>query len=178
MYSIEFCRAPSQYWVGVIDYNGGHVFVSGRTLEDLLKHGKGRMNVEYKISRTQVFLSSRQTDFAEFFRKYGVFMHPIFLGKYWREKKQTKSRLDLSTIQVPIEYGKPKKEKVTPPVTEKQSVYITEMENNEMVVFELREVARYKLYERNRAQEHVPTPTSTPNSLVLPNTNESQEENL
>lgn len=171
MYSIEFCRAPSQYWVGVIDYNGGHVFVSGRTLDDLLKHGKTRMNTEHKVSRTQVFLSSRQTDFAEFFRKYGVFMHPIFMGRYWQDKNKAKP--------VPVEPVVKRADPAAsiPPVA-KQSEYIAEKEGNYMVVYELREVARYKLFGKKLAQEQVPSLATTPTSLVLSNTDESQEENL
>lgn len=179
MFRIEFCRAPSNYWIGVTEYNGGHIFASGRTMDVLVKHMKQQVRLVANASARQVVLSSTQTDTYEFGKKYKMFMTPIFLGRYWKIKEEYDGGKELMKVQklkpltsAPVAEPVPEpKQKHAQP-----GEYITKIKDGVMYVYELREVAKYKLF--NTSNFNVDKGFSAPELPVLQSDSESQEENL
>ena len=183
----KFCRAPSGLWCGVVEYNGGHIFSAGRTLDDLLKRIKNHTHTVTRgeLRCAQIYLDTKQHDPYEFAKLYKVFMSTMFVSKYWSSKDpkkevepesyrryyKSKDDTDTKPIEVkPIE--------VKPIVRKsKRDEHITEMDGNEIVVYKLVEVARYKLHSATSktAEPIVNTDAEQP---VLQNDFECQEENL
>lgn len=126
MFYIEFARGPNN-WVGMVNYNDGHEFASGRTMDKLVFNMKARLYSYHKVSGYQVMLDTKQTNYDEFIEKYSKYMTTMFRTKY----------------------AKPSVEVLTAPKIAPKPVvheHITEMVGDEMVVYELREIARYKLH--------------------------------
>lgn len=151
MYIIKFCRAPSQRWVGVCEYNGGHVFASGRTIDELVKHMKGMMWFQ-KISAKQIVLDNKQHDTCEFEKLYKCFMSAIFVGRYWKNK------------------NKPEKEPEKHPVVNAVVAPLKAPSAYEHI-----KVARYKLHATKTNEECRNSDSEIP---VCPVETKSQGENL
>lgn len=172
---VKFCRAPSGLWCGVTEYNGGHVFSAGRTLDDLLKRIKNNLYATSKgsISVRAVVLDSKQHETYEFEKLYKVFMSNMFLSKFWKEKNPKTEREP--DMYVPRTYIKRKE---TPEVQvdtqekamriSKKDEFVTEMDGDTLVVYVLREVARYKLHgeKKEPAMTAVPVETYKPDSVL------------
>jgi hypothetical protein len=93
-------------------------------------------------------------------------MSPIFKGRYWVDKNKGEFQEPKADNEpVVVAYPKP---------TKKSGEYITETQGQELVVYELREVARYKLHgvsETNQGEK-----CTDPDPTVCPTVIESQEE--
>lgn len=165
MYVTKFCRAPSGNWVGVVEYQGGHIFSAGRTLDDLLKRMKNNVYTTTKgqVSNRQVYIDTKQHDTYEFEKLYKVFMSNMFVSKFWRAKgkeQEPETHVVTAPLKAPSSYE-----------------YITDMDGDEMVVYKLVEVARYKLHGATIKSDE-PVVNSDPEIPVLQGCSESQEENL
>lgn len=166
MYIIKFCRAPSHKWVGMCEYNGGHVFSSGSTMDELVKHMKGMMYLTGKVSARQLVLDSKQHTTDDFANKYSCFMSPMFFGKFWKDKsgkeKEPETHPVVNAVVAPLK---------APSAYE----HITEIKDNELVVYKLVEVARYKLRSTKTNEECRNSDSEIP---VCPVETKSQGENL
>lgn len=163
MYVVKFCRAPSQLWVGVIEYNGGHVFATGNTMDNLMHRMKQAMITRYHVSARQIILDTKQHETYEFEKLFKVFMSPIFVGKYWKKKGEPQYKEPVPTPEkVPM--GEPDKAMRI----SKRDEFITEMDGDTLVVYVLREVARYKLHgeKKEPAMTAVPVETYKPDSVL------------
>lgn len=169
MYTIKFCKGPQKIWVGVTEYNGGHEFATGRTLDMLVKHLKNNMSVKHGVSARQAVLDTKQMDAYEFEKLYKPFMTPIFKGRYWVDKNKGEYT-ELATTQ-PATLALPPR-----PQTKKAGEYITEIDGEELVVYELREVARYKLHGASGTNQ--PNKNTDSDLPVCTADSESQEENI
>lgn len=179
----KFCRAPSGLWCGVVEYNGGHIFSAGRTLDDLLKRIKNHTHAVTRgeLRCAQIYLDTKQHDPYEFAKLFKVFMSQMFVAKYW-SAKDPKKEIEPDTYR---KYYKQKDndESIKPievkPVIRKskRDEHITEMDGNEIVVYKLVEVARYKLH-TVASKTDEPVANAGPEQPVLQNEIESQEENL
>ena len=168
MYNVKFCKGPKGLWIGVTEYNGGHEFATGRTLDMLVKHMKANMSVRHNVSARQVILDTKQTDAYEFGKLYNPFMSPIFKGRYWVDKNKGEfQEPKAGNGPVVVAYPKP---------TKKSGEYITETQGQELVVYELREVARYKLHGVSETNPNQNEKSTDPDPTVCPTIIESQEE--
>lgn len=171
MYIIKFCRAPSKLWFGVIEYNGGHVFSTGKTMDDLVKHAKHAM-WKYGVPAAQIILDTKQHDTYEFEMLYRVFINPKTYGKYFKAK-------NAPTFVEPAEPVTETPKTTTHKVKERPSfvanTYITEEKNGVLIVYGLQEVARYPLHTSKQAAVPMISLTEEP---VCTDVDESQEENL
>lgn len=150
MYVVKFCRAPSQLWCGVVEYNGGHIFSAGRTMDDLLKRMKGNVYTTTKgqVANRQIYLDTKQHDTYEFEKLYKVFMSNMFVAKFWKSKDDRQEQEpDTHPVRT---YIKRKEEQETQAPKEirlsKRDEFVTEQDGDTLVVYVLREVARYKLH--------------------------------
>lgn len=168
MYNVKFCKGPKGLWIGVTEYNGGHEFATGRTLDDLMKHIKFCMSRKHNVSARQCILDTKQTDTYEFGKLYNPFMSPIFKGRYWVDKNKGEFS-ESETVNQPVVVAYPKP-------TKKSGEYITETQGQELVVYELREVARYKLHGVSETNPNQNEKSTDPDPTVCPTVIESQEE--
>lgn len=159
MYVVKFCRAPSQLWVGVIEYNGGHVFATGNTMDNLMHRMKQAMITRYHVSARQIILDTKQHETYEFEKLFKVFMSPIFVGKYWKKKSEPQYKEPAPTPEkAPM--GEPDKAMRI----SRKDEFITEMDGDTLVVYVLREVARYKLH----GEKKEPAMTAVPVERYVP----------
>lgn len=173
---VKFCRAPSGLWCGVTEYNGGHVYSAGRTLDDLLRRIKNNLYATSKgtISVRAVVLDSKQYDTYEFEKLYKVFMSNMFVAKFWKEKSPKKER---EPEMYPVRTYLKHKEKPEVQVDaqekamriSKKDEFVTEMDGDTLVVYVLREVARYKLHgeKKEPAMTAVPVETYIPEDVPI-----------
>lgn len=168
MYNVKFCKGPKGLWIGVTEYNGGHEFATGRTLDDLMKHIKFCMSRKHNVSARQCILDTKQTDAYEFEKLYKPFMSSIFKGRYWVDKNKgefQEPKADLEPVVV-----------ASPRPTKKSCEYVTETNGQELVVYELREVARYKLHGVSETNPNQNEKSTDSDPTVCPTVIESQEE--
>lgn len=172
---VKFCRAPSGLWCGVTEYNGGHVFSAGRTLDDLLKRIKNNLYATSKgsISVRAVVLDSKQHETYEFEKLYKVFMSNMFLSKFWKEKNpKTEREPDMYVPRTYIKRKETPEEQVDTQEKamriSKKDEFVTEMDGDTLVVYVLREVARYKLHgeKKEPAMTAVPVKTYEPEPVL------------
>lgn len=139
-------KAPSGYYIAVLEYNNGHYYSYGRTADHLEKNIKTQMYQKQRISNSMVHLEQQMSESIDM--RYAT---QKFITRYYKKRDNG------PVIQVPlppIESYNPQaieaklqekmKEKE---VEDKEKEYVTEIDKdtNEMVVYELKEVARYKL---------------------------------
>ncbi len=158
MYVTKFCRAPSGLWVGVIEYNGGHIFSAGRTLDDLLKRIKNNSYTVTKgqVRNCQVYIDTKQHDTYEFNKLFGVFMSTMFRAKFWNAK-DPKKEIEPETYRTYIKRDEDKKPaeqpRVEPTKKSGSDEFVAEKVGDYMVMYRLVEVARFKLHNSTPALE-------------------------
>lgn len=148
MITVNFCRAPSHYWVGWCVYENGTYYASGTTLDKMLYCIKRRLWTDKKISVRGVILASKQSDPSE--APISVFKS-MFLTKYWYPKGDDVVRTTPKT-SAPVETVK----------EQTYDYYDTLTTGDELIVYGIlrKEVARYKLNPNKMA-----LPTSAPTQL-------------
>jgi len=148
----KWALAPSGYYIGVIEFNNKHYYASGRTPDKLEHNMKRQMYMAEHVSNTQVHLEQSRSDEIDI-----SYASKIFVGRYVKPKP---GRPVIAT----------KTKIITPPKPVLE--HLTEMIGDELVVYELREVARYKLHEVGVKNQNNKTPT--PDPVVCPMLDESQ----
>ena len=136
----KWTMAPSGYYIGVIEFNNGHYYSYGRTADHLEKNMKVHMYQKQRISASQVHLEQTMSDAIDL-----QYANPKFIARYVRPKMNRQPIMVnkvIMTPPAPVTPEEPKQEEV-----QKDKEYVTDIdtEKNEMVVYELKEVARYKL---------------------------------
>jgi hypothetical protein len=152
---IKWALAPSGYYICVAEFNNKHYYASGRTVDILEKNIKRTLYMQERVSATQVHLEQTKSEQIDL-----QYASKMFMAKFVRVKPGARPTVVNKTL---IAAPKPQYE------------YITEQDGNEMVVYELREVARYKLH----TSKLVETPVVlTPETPVCDTDTESQVEYL
>lgn len=142
----KWTMAPSGYYVAVLEYNNGHYYSYGRNADHLEKNIKTQMYQKCRISNAMVHLEHQMSDSIDM-----RYASEKFMTRYY------KKRINGPVVHVPL----PPLESYNPQVIEaklqekikenevetKEKEYVTDIdtEKNEMIVYELKEVARYKL---------------------------------
>lgn len=93
MITVKFCRGPKNEYIGWAEYENGHYFSSGRTLDALIKNIKITLYQEKKISNRSVILDSKQSELSDCPVQY---MSNMFRGKHWKDVviEQPKEQFD------------------------------------------------------------------------------------
>lgn len=133
----------SGYYIGLIVYNNKHYYASGRTVDLLEKNMKACMYAKERIPASEVHLEYQMSNSIDL-----SFANKIFYGMFCKVKPNKRTERErVRTIkqleQLEQQEQEPKKEK--PKVKEPE--YITEVDEktNELVVYEIKEIQRYKL---------------------------------
>lgn len=127
----------SGYYIGLIIYQNKHYYASGRTVDLLEKNMKACMYAKERIPHNEVHLEYEMSPSIDL-----SFTNKIFYGMFCKPKvtKATERKRAMIARQEPEE----EKEEEQP---KKETEYIQEIDEktNELVVYEIREVKRYKL---------------------------------
>lgn len=122
----KWALAPSGYYIGVIVFNNKHYYSHGRTVDHLEKNLKWVMYQKERVSATQVHLEQQRSE--EIDLQYAT---KLFMTKYVKAKLNAQ----------PIVVNKTLMEAPKPPVE-----YICEEKDGEMIIYEMKEIQRYKLH--------------------------------
>lgn len=150
---VKWTLAPSGFYIGMVEFNNKHYYASGRTADLLEKNMKRSLYMAERVSATQVHLEHSKS--AELDLQYASKM---FISKFVKSKNGERPAVVNKTIVAPV---KPQVE------------YICEQHNDEMVVYEVKEVARYKTHKPVLAL--YPEPRFDP--CVMTNTGDDNGEN-
>ena len=144
MITVNFCRAPSHYWVGWCYYENGCYCAYGTTLDQMLYNIKRTLYTKKRVSALKVFLNTKQSLQEE--APLNLFKQ-IFKTKYWYPKEVARIHDQFipdepkeTTVMV-----KPKPKDTDKDI--KYDYYDTKYIDGELVVYGVltKEVARYKL---------------------------------
>ena len=137
MIEVNFCRAPSHYWVGWCTYENGTYYASGNTLDNMLYCIKRTLYTKKRISVRGVILASKQSEQGDaplqLFKK-------LFKTKYWYGNNFTPKTEEAKTKDI----SRPLPE---PTGNLEYDYYDTRVENGMLVVYGIarHRVAEYKL---------------------------------
>ena len=123
----KWTMAPSGFYIGVVEFNNKHYYAYGRTANHLEKNIATRLYQAERVSTSQVHLEQKMSD--EIDLQYAT---KVFMSKFVRPKINAQ----------PAVIGKVLMSAPKPPVE-----YICEQHGEEMVVYEIKEVARYKTHQ-------------------------------
>ena len=123
---VKWTLAPSGFYIGVVEFNNKHYYASGRTTDLLEKNMKRSLYIAERVSATQVHLEHSKSESLDL-----QYASRVFMSKFVKSKKGAQPAVVNKTI-------------VTPP--KPQVEYVCEQHGDEMVVFEMKEVARYKVH--------------------------------
>ena len=143
MITVNFCRAPSHYWVGWCVYENGTYYASGITLDKMLYLIKRSLWSKKKISVRGVILASKQS--APEDAPLDLFSK-TFKTKYWY------ARNEFGDFVVPKQEEETVGEPVAKPLPEPKAepeydYYDTEYQGDTLIVYGImkKKVAEYKL---------------------------------
>lgn len=141
MIEVNFCRAPSHYWVGWCIYENGTYYASGNTLDKMLYCIKRSLWTKKRISVRGVILASKQSQQGE--APLNLFSN-LFKTKYWfgvtsghTESEQPEVKKQTKDADKPM----------GPASVMKYDYYDTRIEDGVLVVYGIarHRVAEYKL---------------------------------
>lgn len=139
----KWTMAPSGNYIGVIEFNNRHYYSYGRTADHLEKNIKVHMYQKERIAASQVHLEQQMSDQIDL--RYAT---QKFVSRYVKAKINRRPIMVNRVLMATPEPQEEKKEEaVVETINTKEKEYVTDVdvEKNEMVVYELKEVARYKL---------------------------------
>lgn len=107
MIIVKFCRNYKSNYVGWCEYENGHYFTSGHTLDILVRNMKAQMYQKKRISSTQIILDSKPSDGSDCPVQY---MSNMFRGKQWKHfpdsKEESKPQEKFDSHEYVVENGK------------------------------------------------------------------------
>ena len=143
----KWMRAPSGYYIGVIEFNNGHYYSHGRTADHLETNLKFHMYQKCRISQSQVHLEQSPSESIDL-----QYAHPKFISAYVKPKAN-KGTNEPVIIKNKI---------VQPPKMELEHISEIDKNTGELVIYELKEIARYKMRKQEEIKEEKKTIIPTP----------------
>lgn len=123
----QYMLAPSGFYIGLLVVDNAHLYASGRTLDVLEKNIKAAAYQQKRISQRQVKLDTKPTEELDLSYASNMFKNKFVKVKPNRpEVVATKNKI--------VSAPKPQVE------------YLCERKDGEMIVYEVKEVARYKVH--------------------------------
>lgn len=142
----KWTRLPGGNYIGVIEINNRHYYAHGRTADHLEKNLKHTVYQRERIPASQIWLEQQKSDSIDL-----RWATKIFLGKFCKASDMN-----------PREHTREIK-KTTPktPTPKSDSLHISEFDKKtgELVIYEMREVARYKMKPRKTFEVEELKPT-------------------
>ena len=145
---VKWTIAPSGFCIGVVEFNNKHYYCYGRNSNHLEKNIKMRLYQKEHISTTQVHLEHERSDEIDL-----QYADPKFITRFVRPKPNAQ----------PVVIGKKVMAEPKPQVE-----YICEKHDGEMVVYEMKEVARYKMHKRPEIKMPDISVVAKQNPFVVP----------
>lgn len=124
----KWALAPSGFYIGVVLFNNKHYYSYGRTADHLESNIKTRLYQEEHVSQTQVHLEQQRSESIDL-----TYASKIFMTRYVKARPNAQPAIINKTLM-----PAPK-----PPVE-----YICEEKDGEMIVYEVKEIERYKLHRK------------------------------
>ena len=128
----KWTMSPAGYFIGVVEVNNKHYYASGRTSNILERNIKATVYNKERISQSQVHLEQKPSDEIDI-----TYASNMFKSKYVFAKNKTSN--------VNNEMAATKKTIYRMPTPEKQHITEIDEKTNELIVYEVVEIARYKL---------------------------------
>lgn len=136
----KWTMSPAGYFIGVVEVNNKHYYASGRTSNILEKNIKATVYNKERISQSQVHLEQNPSDEIDI-----TYASNMFKAKYVYPKNKTNNANNQMAATKKTIYRIPK--------PEKQHITEIDKKTNELIVYEVVEIARYKL--KNIKQETI-----------------------
>lgn len=154
-YIANFILAPSNRYVGWIVYNNGYFFGSGNSLTAMVRNIKQVLYKRYGNRKWDIIIASKSTPkeevplekMASKFKTLSYFAHKT-KDKITKDQIPTFNRIKQNNSMIGCNTYNKIEGKINPePHTRKtnQPEYICKEVNGEMVIYEVKEVARYKM---------------------------------
>ena len=156
-YVANFILAPSNRYVGWVVYNNGYFFGSGNTLTRMLRNIKLVMYKQYgRWKEFKLVLANKSTPkefvplekMADRFKTMSYFAHKT-KDRVTKDQIPTFNRIKQNNSMIGCNTYNKVEGVMNPeprPRKTNQPEYICKEINDEMVVFEIKEIARYKLF--------------------------------
>lgn len=148
-YIANFILAPSNRYVGWIVYNNGYFFGSGNTITRMIRNIKQVLYKIYGNRKWDIVLASKSTPkeevplhkMAKKFQTLSYFGHKL-TDRLTKDQKVVwnRSKPKTSVTETPVTK--------TPKPKSNKAEYLCKEVNGEMVIYEIKEVARYKIFNR------------------------------
>lgn len=90
MIIVKFCKIYKSNYVGWCEYENGHYFSSGRTLDILMRNIKAQMYQKKRVSGIQIILDSKPSDASDCPAQY---MHNNFRNRVWNRFLETEEEV-------------------------------------------------------------------------------------
>jgi len=151
MIEVNFCRAPSHYWIGWCTYENGTYYASGNTLDKMLYCIKRSLWTKKRISVKGVILATKPSEQGDV--PLSIFSN-LFKTKYWFGNNACKAETVQKQEQKLVE-EKP----LDPASVMKYDYYDTRVENGMLVVYG---IARHRVAEYKLNPDSVSSPFTVP----------------
>ena len=107
MIIVKFCRNYKSDYVGWCEYENGHYFTSGRTLDILMRNMKIQLSQKKRVPGAQIVLDSKPSDSSDCPVQY---MSNMFRARSWKyssePKEEVKEQEKFDFHEYVVEYGK------------------------------------------------------------------------
>lgn len=142
----KWTMAPSGNYIGVIEFNNRHYYAYGRNADHLEKNLKSRLYQEERVPTSSVHLEHEMSEAIDL-----QYASKMFISKFVKVKMNRRPIMVNRVIMAPKEVVE-ETNKVEQPNTNEEYIHQVDEETNELVVYKLTEVARYKLRKENKGE--------------------------
>lgn len=126
---VQWALAPSGYYIAHAVVSNKHYYASGRTSDQLERNIKNTLYSKERIAFSQVHLEQQKSETLD-----TKFCSTMFRSKFLKPKPKAETQTVLKHGLI-----------VTPPKPQYEHISEIDHKTGELVVFELREVARFKM---------------------------------
>ena len=142
----KWTMAPSGNYIGVIEFNNRHYYAYGRNADHLEKNLKSRLYQEERVPTASVHLEHEMSEAIDL-----QYASKMFISKFVKVKMNRRPIMVNKVVMAPKEIVE-NQNKVEEPKENEEYIHQVDEETNELVVYKLTEVARYKLRKENKGE--------------------------
>lgn len=142
----KWTMAPSGNYIGVIEFNNRHYYAYGRNADHLEKNLKSRLYQEERVPTASVHLEHEMSEAIDL-----QYASKMFISKFVKVKMNRRPIMVNKVVMAPKEVVD-KENKVEQPNPNEEYIHQVDQETNELVIYKLTEVARYKLRKENKGE--------------------------
>jgi hypothetical protein len=142
----KWTMAPSGNYIGVIEFNNRHYYAYGRNADHLEKNLKSRLYQEERVPTASVHLEHEMSEAIDL-----QYASKMFISKFVKQKMNRQPIMVNKVVMAPKEIVD-KENKTEQPNPNEEYIHQIDEETNELVIYKLTEVARYKLRKENKGE--------------------------